>query len=92
MKKILADNDKLWQDKMGQALNDFKDKMKHTQDKYKVDMENTDKQHQKLMQMDETTFKSNLDGENKKYDSLKKIHDQEVKDIFENEENLAFIK
>lgn len=30
MKKILADNDKLWQDKMGQALNDFKDKMKKT--------------------------------------------------------------
>lgn len=55
-------------------------------------MENVDKQHQKLMQMDETTFKSNLDSENKKYDSLKKIHDQEVRDIFENEENLAFIK
>lgn len=77
---------------MGQALNDFKDKMKHTQDKYKQDMENTDKQHQKLMQMDETTFKQNFESENKKYDSLKKIHDQEVKDIFENEENLAFIK
>jgi hypothetical protein len=40
MKKILASNDKLWQDKMGVALNDFKDKMKGTQDKYKLDMEN----------------------------------------------------
>jgi hypothetical protein len=44
------------------------------------------------MQMDETTFKQNMESEQKKYDSLKKIHDQEVKDIFENEDNLAFIK
>jgi hypothetical protein len=33
-----------------------------------------------------------MESEQKKYDSLKKIHDQEVKDIFENEDNLAFIK
>lgn len=37
------------------------------------------------MQVNEATFKSNLEGEQKKYESLKKIHDQEVKDIFENE-------
>ena len=39
VKKILAANDKLWQDKMGQALTDFKSKMQSTQDKYKKDME-----------------------------------------------------
>lgn len=44
------------------------------------------------MQQDETTFKGSMDTEEKKYDQLKKIHDQEVKDIFENESNLAFIK
>lgn len=77
---------------MGNALNQFKQKMKETQEKYKHDMEKQEQQHQKLMAQDETTFKESLETENKKYDSLKKIHDQEVKDIFENEENLAFIK
>jgi hypothetical protein len=40
LKKILAANDKLWQDKMGQALTDFKEKMRLVQEKYKKDMEN----------------------------------------------------
>ena len=44
------------------------------------------------MQQDETTFKESLDSENKKYEALQKIHDQEIKDIFENQQNLAFIK
>ena len=40
VKKILAKNDQLWQDKMGQALNQFKDNMKSVQEKYKKEMEN----------------------------------------------------
>jgi len=39
VKELLAQNDKLWQDKMGQALNEFKDKVSKTQEKYKNEME-----------------------------------------------------
>ena len=44
------------------------------------------------MSQTESSFKASLQGEKKKFDALKKIHDQEVQDIFEDERTLAFIK
>ena len=45
VKELLAQNDKLWQDKMGGALTEFKNKIQKTQDKYKTEMETKQKNH-----------------------------------------------
>ena len=77
---------------MGDALLEFKKKMSKVELKYKKDMEDADMTHQKILAQNESTFKEALANENKKYDSLKQIHDQEVTDIFEDEKTLSFIK
>lgn len=58
---------------MGSALNEFKDKIGKTQEKYKNEMETQQKNHQKVLDEDESTFKKSLAGEQKKIESLDKI-------------------
>lgn len=70
----------------------FKSRMRETEEKFKRDLKKKEEQHERLMSQTESSFKASLQGEQKKFDALKKIHDQEVRDIFEDERTLAFIK
>lgn len=58
---------------MGGALTEFKNKIQKTQDKYKAEMETKQKNHQKLLEEDESTFKKSLAAEEKKIETLNKI-------------------
>lgn len=77
---------------MGSALAQFKARMESTEQKYKKDLQKKEETHQKLMSQTESSFKASLQSEQKKFDALKKIHEQEVADIFEDERTLSFIK
>ena len=87
MKKLLAENDKLWQNKMGKALASFKQKISTMESKNHGDK----KEKHSFSQSDAVTMKE-LKAERKKYEQLKKVHDQEVKDVFKDESTHAFIK
>ena len=65
--------------------------MKKTQDKYKEEMEQQLLQHEKDKSNSEAEFKKNLQAEKDKVEALTKQKLKEVNDVFENEDNLAFI-
>ena len=44
------------------------------------------------MTQSESTFQASIQGEKKKIETLNNMHSQEVKDIFEDEKTLAFIR
>ena len=48
--------------------------------------------HQKLISQSENTFQASIQGEKKKFETLSSMHNQEVKDIFEDDKTLMFIK
>lgn len=58
---------------MGDALNSFNKKMKGIADKFNKQMEEENHKHEIVLSQNETTFKSALDSENKKIESLQKI-------------------
>lgn len=55
-------------------------------------MEDENHNHEILLAQNEQTFKSAMESENKKIESLQRIQDQEVKDIFEDDRTLLFIE
>lgn len=77
---------------MGDALKSFNKRVKDINDKFTKQMDAENKNHEILLAQNESTFKTALDSEDKKIDSLQKIQDQEVKDIFEDERTLLFIE
>lgn len=42
---MIAKNEKLWKDKMGKAMSEFKSKLEKVENKYKGDMKKSDDQH-----------------------------------------------
>ena len=77
---------------MGNALTTIKEKMQAIQKNYADKLQQETENHQKLMSQSESTFQASIQGEKKKIETLNSMHSQEVKDIFEDEKTLSFIK
>ena len=70
VQSILDKNNKLWETKMGDALKQFNKKMKGISDKYAKQMAEEKHNHEIVLAQNETTFKTALESENKKIESL----------------------
>lgn len=70
VQSILEKNNKLWEVKMGDALKSFNKRVKDINDKFTKQMDAENKNHEILLAQNESTFKTALDSEDKKIDSL----------------------
>lgn len=66
--------------------------MSSTEEKFKVDLQARNKQYEEETMKLNDKHKKELDASNKKYSDIKKTHDKEVHDLFQNVGTLKFVK
>lgn len=92
MQKLIDQNNLLWEEKYEESLKKYEQKMEDVQDHYERQLKEKtlifDAQSNELT----TKHKKELQKAMKKYTDLKEVHDQEVKDLFENIGTLKFVK
>jgi len=66
--------------------------MSQTEEKFKIDFKKKNKQFEEDTIKLNEKHKKELDASNKKYTELKKTHDKEVHDLFQNVGTLKFVK
>jgi hypothetical protein len=66
--------------------------MSQTEEKFKIDFKKKNKQFEEDTIKLNEKHKKELDATNKKYTDLKKTHDKEVHDLFQNVGTLKFVK
>lgn len=92
MQKLIDQNNLLWEAKYEESLKKYEQKMEDIQDHYEKQLKDKtllfDTESNALTQK----HKKELQKAMKKYTDLKEVHDQEVKDLFENIGTLKFVK
>lgn len=92
MQAIVEANNKEWEKKFQKTVSDYEQQMSQTEERFKKDFKKRNKQYEDdTMQLNEK-HKKELDVVNKKYTELKKTHDREVHDLFQNVGTLKFVK
>jgi len=89
---IVEANNKEWEKKFQKTVNDYEQQMSQTEEKFKSDLKSRNKQYEEDTLKVNEKHKKELDAANKKYLDLKKTHDREVHDLFQNVGTLKFVK
>lgn len=77
---------------MGEALVAFKSKMSKIEFTFKQHMKHQDDDNAIFLNQSDLTFKEQMQSVKDKTDQLMRIHDSEVKEIFNDEKTLNFIQ
>lgn len=88
----MAKNDKMWEAKMSAAEHTFNGKMQSLKDTFMKQLDDAKKASEKKGTQNEASFQASLKTEQKKQETLMQMHEQEIKDIFEDEKTLNFIQ
>lgn len=92
MQKLIDQNNLLWEEKYEESLKKYESKMDDVQEHFERQLKEKtllfDAQSNELT----TKHKKELNKAMRKYTDLKEVHDQEVKDLFENIGTLKFVK
>ena len=82
----------MWASKMSSIKEENDKKLAEIKEKYDRKMKDAETNGQKKLELTTKELNAALQGEKKKTETLSKMNEQEVKDIFEDKKTLAFIQ
>lgn len=89
---IVEANNKEWEKKFQKTVGDYEQQMSQTEERFKVDFKKRNDQFEVDTFKLNDKHKKEIDASSKKYADLKKTHEREVHDLFQNVGTLKFVK
>lgn len=89
---IVEANNKEWEKKFQKTVGDYEQQMSQTEERFKVDFKKRNDQFEEDTSKLNDKHKKEIEASSKKYADLKKTHEREVHDLFQNVGTLKFVK